>query len=1007
MLNDQLRARKLRRKRRLTSMESLEDRRVLAAMLQVVHNSPYEAAAVVDVYVNDDLLLDDFAFRDASPFVEVPSGVELKIDITAADAPDNIVPVFSTTVTLGDANYIAMAAGDPLGSEGQPGFDLAVTDIGQKTAIRSIDVDALVFHGSPDAPAVDVVARSIGPIVDNLSFPEFDDDYVSLVPAAYVLDITPAEDNSTVVASFEADLSAAAGGAVVIAASGFLAPPTETDPSFGLLAVFPDGTTALLPAADAPTGRLQVIHNSPYAAASEVDVYANDELLLDNFAFRDASPFVDVPAFVDIKLDITAADAGDNSAPVFSTVVNLGTETYVAMAVGDPLASEGDTAFGLAVTDAGQESSITGSSPNVLVAHGVPDAPEVDVIARDLFTLADDIAYPEFNDHYSLLPPVHVTLDVTTADNETFVASFEADLRGAAGQALVVTASGFLTPDSATDPIFGLLAVFPDGTTALLPRTVQQTARLQVVHNSPYAAAEVVDVYANGDLLLDDFAFRTASPFVDVPANVPVIIDVAAPDSSDNSAPLFTQTLYLQNRTYVAMAVGDPLGTEGQPAFDLAISDMGQEAAGDPANVDAMVFHGSPDAPAVDVIARDVDKLVDDLSYPEFTDGYLSLPPASYTLDVTLADDNSAVVGSFEADLSAAAGGAVVVAASGFVAPAAETDPAFGLLAVFPDGTTALLPTVAGPPARVQIVHNSPYLAAAVVDVYVNDVLLLDDLAFREASSFVDVPADVDVKIDITAPDADDNSSPVFSTTVNLKNTTYVAMAVGDPLAGEGQPAFDLVVTDMGREAANDPAEVDAIIFHGSPDAPTVDIFARGIGLIVDDISFPEFTEDYLSVTPAVFTLDITPAINNALVVATFDADVSEAAGAALVVAASGFLAPPTALDPAFGLLAVFADGTTALLPMGSAAPEPGDSNGDGKFDEADLALVAEAGKYETGDEATFEEGDWNRDEIFSTGDFVDVFRIGNYVGGQAAAVAAIERLFSSELADLVADIIS
>lgn len=108
------RVRPRHRPRRLLA-EPLERREMLDAGLQVIHNSPYAAAAEVDVYVNDVLLLDDFAYQAATPFVTVPSGVDLKVDVTAANAPDNSSPVFTTTANLlADTSYVAIAAGDPL-----------------------------------------------------------------------------------------------------------------------------------------------------------------------------------------------------------------------------------------------------------------------------------------------------------------------------------------------------------------------------------------------------------------------------------------------------------------------------------------------------------------------------------------------------------------------------------------------------------------------------------------------------------------------------------------------------------------------------------------------------------------------------------------------------------------------------------------------------------------------------------------------------------------------------
>jgi hypothetical protein len=64
--------------------------------------------------------------------------------------------------------------------------------------------------------------------------------------------------------------------------------------------------------------RVQVIHNSADAAAAEVDVYINGTLTLDNFKFRTATPFLDLPAGVNINVGIAPA----TSTSVADTLVS-------------------------------------------------------------------------------------------------------------------------------------------------------------------------------------------------------------------------------------------------------------------------------------------------------------------------------------------------------------------------------------------------------------------------------------------------------------------------------------------------------------------------------------------------------------------------------------------------------------------------------------------------------------------------------------------------------------
>jgi hypothetical protein len=105
-------------------------------------------------------------------------------------------------------------------------------------------------------------------------------------------------------------------------------------------------------------------------------------------------------------------------------------------------------------------------------------------------------------------------------------------------------------------------------------------------------------------------------------------------------------------------------------------------------------LHGATDAPAVDVIARDVATLVDNAAYTDIT-GYVPVPAASYILDVTPAEDNETIVASFTADLSGLGGGSAAVFASGFLTPSANQDgAAFGIFAALANGTVVEFPSI-------------------------------------------------------------------------------------------------------------------------------------------------------------------------------------------------------------------------------------------------------------------------------------------------------------------------
>ena len=80
----------------------------------------------------------------------------------------------------------------------------------------------------------------------------------------------------------------------------------------------------------------------------------------------------------------------------------------------------------------------------------------------------------------------------------------------------------------------------------------------------------------------------------------------------------------------------------------------------------------------------------------------------------------------------------------------------------------------------------------------------------------------------------------------------------------------------------------------------------------------------------------------------------------------------------------------------------PGDSNGDGRFDQHDIIQVLQANKYLSDEPATWEDGDWNRDGRFDQLDLITALQANKYAG-EGGADDVIDRLFEEiELADVI-----
>ncbi|MGM1018185.1 MAG: DUF4397 domain-containing protein [Actinomycetota bacterium] len=132
------------------------------AQLSVLHGIP---DTPVDVYVNGELTLDDFAPGDLAGPLDLPAG-DYDVAITAPDAEDDSEPILGpATVTLeGGMNYTAVAH---LTAEGEPGLNLFTNDTSQTAAGEG----RLTVRHTAAAPAVDILAGD-SPVIEGLANPD-------------------------------------------------------------------------------------------------------------------------------------------------------------------------------------------------------------------------------------------------------------------------------------------------------------------------------------------------------------------------------------------------------------------------------------------------------------------------------------------------------------------------------------------------------------------------------------------------------------------------------------------------------------------------------------------------------------------------------------------------------------------------------------------------------------------------------------------------------------------
>jgi len=195
-------------------------------------------------------------------------------------------------------------------------------------------------------------------------------------------------------------------------------------------------------------------------------------------------------------------------------------------------------------------------------------------------------------------------------------------------------------------------------------------AGLSVAHLSPDAPN--VDVYVDGDAVLEDVPYRTFSDYLDLTEGE---YDIEITAAGDAETVVFDETVELGAGDFTAAALGE-LAEENQP-FSVEVFESDLELPADSARVRAI--HASPDAPNVDITVEETgDVLFADV--PFGAAGSVEVSEGTYTLEIRPATENNDgdVVATFDVELAAET--VYTAAAVGYLEPdSAPADEAFDL----------------------------------------------------------------------------------------------------------------------------------------------------------------------------------------------------------------------------------------------------------------------------------------------------------------------------------------
>lgn len=446
--------------------------------VQFINNCADQSFQSLDIYINatfvDPPAIDDMFFRESTPFMDVltQSGT-VEIGIAHQTSLDVTDTFYSRTMTLSPSNtYIIVLDGIESASGYSPAqpFALHIYNAAKQISPPGM-TDVIFINGATDAPPMDL-RTGITTMADDIAYGNFSEytQWSDTNDYKYRLTNPSGSQTTHLYDALYKTIGGFSGTPVVVVASGFMNPSANSNgPDFGLwMATLGGGQMIELPTTNIGErlARMQIIHNCPDTAAGTVDMYIDNNKVVDTLGYRQATTYLDAFALTTFNLGFAQADSPNqffnmnlalDSGEVYSIVFN-GAQSN---------GYKPQRTRTLHQFKGAREAGTTSGSTDILLMHGSTDAPVTQArdIGSSLIPQSAGMNYGDFSSGYHTTN-THEVFRVDTGANNTLLEKYEAKLDqwNIHDKSITVVYSGFIVPDSnISGPTFGLWAALPEG----------------------------------------------------------------------------------------------------------------------------------------------------------------------------------------------------------------------------------------------------------------------------------------------------------------------------------------------------------------------------------------------------------------------------------------------------------------------------------------------------------------------------------------------------------------